>query len=203
MNPAQAQWVDAKINADRAPAKLGIGNCPLTQPMISVSWRDHDFDRVRKGATPPEHDLVITSTGTKDLANLTVTISGDQFQLGGGTPGTLTPGSSATVKVTFKPTSFGDKTGTIRVSSNAVNENPIEVHVKGKQYAVITFVVEDMDNAKLEGVKLKIKQAGEEEKEVTTAAGGKVEFETEKDGLFEVELGDWKEVLEFRSLTTA
>ena len=96
-------------------------------------------------------------------------------------------------------------TATVAVSSNAANENPTLLSVKGKQYSVITFVLEeDTPTAtKIENVKLKIKQVGEAEKEVTTDAAGKVEFETEKGENFEVQLGDWENVLEFRSLTTA
>lgn len=74
--------------------------------------------------------------------------------------------------MTFKPTSYGDKTATIRVSSNAVNENLINVQVSGKKYSVITFVVEeDPGGAKIENVKLKIKQADEPEQEVSTGSG--------------------------------
>ena len=139
-----------------------------------------------------------------NLTTIIVALTGEHFKIDnpGGFAVTLPPGGSTTVKVKFEPKSFGEKKGRIRISSNAVNENPISVAVKGKQYAVITFIVEEeVGAAKIENVKLKIKQSGQDEQEVTTGAGGKVEFETEKDGKFEVKLGDYETVLEFRSLT--
>ncbi|HYP07407.1 MAG TPA: choice-of-anchor D domain-containing protein [Bryobacteraceae bacterium] len=206
MNPGQAKWNAAKANAQCVPKNPALLNCKKTQPEISVNWRAHDFGRIRKGSTPPVHDLIITSIGTKDLASIKVTLTGDQFKIDnpGGFAATLAPGATTTVKVKFQPTSYGQKNGKLRISSNAVNENPIDVTVTGKQFSVITFVVEEEPTgAKIESVKLKVKQTGQPEQEITTDANGKVELETEKDGKFEVKLGDHNLVLEFRSLTTA
>jgi hypothetical protein len=209
MNPgsgAQGNWEGAKASADAAPQQPGVSTCPITQPKISVSWRDHDFQRVRKDTdNPPSHDLIITSTGDATLANIAVSVGGDQFKIEGAAAGSLAPNATTTVRVTFKPTSYGEKTATVTVKSNAVNEDPILLTVKGMPYSVITFILqEDTPEAtKIENAKLKIKQEGEAEKEVTTDVNGKVEFETEKGEKFEVQLGDWENVLEFRSLTTA
>lgn len=206
MNPGQAKWKAATANASSAPKQPGVLICNRPQPEIAVNWRAHDFGRIRKGSTLPVHELIITSIGGKDLTTISVSLTGDQFRIDnpGGFATTLAPGATTVVKVKFQPTSYGLKNGRLRISSNAVNENPIDVNVTGKQYSVITFIVEeDPAGAKVESVKLKIKQAGEPEQEVTTDAGGKVEVETEKAGNFEVELGHYDSVLEFRSLTSA
>jgi hypothetical protein len=205
MNPGQANWNGAKENADCAPNNAGQAIC-APQPKIGINWRDHNFDRFRKGATPLlSQDLTITSTGDKVLSSISLTLTGEHFKVEGALPGSLQPGATATVKIIFDPKKYEEQTATIRVTSDAVNENPIDVTVKGKLYSVITFIVEEeKGSAKLENVKLKIKQKDQPEEEVTTGVDGKVEFETEKEGDFEVQLGDWTtSVLEFRSLTTA
>jgi hypothetical protein len=205
MMPSPAQWQSATASANGAPQKPGLVGCPKTQPRIAINWRAYSFGRIRKGSALPVHELVIQSTGGVDLAAITVTLTGDQFKIDnpGGYAQTLAPGKTTKVKIKFEPTSYGEKNGKIRITSNAVNENPIDVSVKGRQYSVITFIVQDdTSGARIKDAQLKVKQAGEPEQVVTTGPHGRVRVETEKDGNFEIQLGDYKDLLEFRSLTT-
>ncbi|MBS1876430.1 MAG: choice-of-anchor D domain-containing protein [Acidobacteria bacterium] len=204
--PTEAEFSEAGESAEKAPSTPSTAECPAKKPKIGVNWRDYDFGRIKKGGALPVYDLVISSTGEVDLASIAVNIEGDQFKVDnpGGFETTLAPGKSTTVKIKFEPTGYGEKTAKIRVTSNAVNENPVPLKVKGKQYSVITFVIEDEKSGeKIDNVKLKVKQAGQAEQDVTTAGGGKAEVETEHDGNFEVKMGEFEPLLEFRDLTTA
>ncbi len=86
--PNQQDWQAAKGGADKAPQNPGMGQCPKSRPEIDVSWRDHDFKKVRKGKDAVQ-DLVIYSTGGKDLTSIHVSIQGDQFKIDN--PGALPP----------------------------------------------------------------------------------------------------------------
>jgi len=203
--PPKKTWQSANVSAIAAPSKPGVKLCVQRLPMIAVNWRQHDFGRIRKGSTPPVYDLIISSTGSLNLASITVTLTSSQFKIDnpGAFATTLPPGSTTTVKVKFEPTAYGPKAARIKITSNAANENPLFVGMKGKQYSVITFVVEDdPSGTKIDGVKLKVKQAGQAEQEVTTN-NGKIEVETEHDGNFEILRGEYDGLLEFRSLASA
>lgn len=203
--PSPSGWQAAKNAANQAPQQPGIVLCPHRKPKIGVSWRAHDFRRVRKGTTVIE-DLVISSTGGQTLTGIQVHLAGADFQIGnpGAHATSLAPGADTTVQIKFAPTTLGKKTGTIRITSNASNENPIDLTVSGRPVAVITFKVEDEKTGDaLESVTLKVKQSGRKEKEVTTGPEGSVELETEHAGNFRVVLGDHESLLEFRNLATA
>jgi hypothetical protein len=195
--------------ANKAPSQPGVVHCPNPRPEITVSWRQHDFGRVKKGSTPPVHDLVIRSTGGKNLTSIAVRASGRHFAIDdpGGFATTLAPGESTTVRIKFEPKSYGPKTGKIRINSDAANEKSISIDVTGKQFSVISFLVEEeaKDAEKpvpVENVTFKLKQGEEPEQEVTTGPDGKVEVETEVDGDFALESVAHDLLLEFRSLGT-
>lgn len=203
--PSKHTWKLANIFANLAPKNPAIAPCRRRRPTIAVNWREHDFGRIRKGTPLPVYDLIISSTGTADLASIKVALNGNQFQIenAGDIAKTLAPGKTTTVKIKFQPKTYGLKNAKIRITSNAANESAITVRVKGKQYSVITFIVEEEPTgAKVDDVKLKVRQAGQKEQEITTMQG-KVELETEREGDFEIMLGRYQTFLEFRSLTTA
>jgi hypothetical protein len=92
----------------------------LTANPASISFGD-----VALGGDSTQNSA-LTNTGSGDVTVSGVTASGPAFMVSG-VPGgtTLSSGQSAVLTVTFKPTSSGNATGTITISSNAATSPTI------------------------------------------------------------------------------
>lgn len=76
-------------------------------------------------------NVVFTNAGTSNITISQVAISGAGYTASGGAAGLiLSPNQTATVKVTFAPSSTGTHTGTLTVSSNAKN-SPSSIPLTG------------------------------------------------------------------------
>jgi uncharacterized membrane protein len=74
--------------------------------------------------------LTISNVGTATLTITNITVSGSQFSRGT-LPGTIAAGGSATVDVTFSPTSAGAKSATLTITSNDPDEASVNVALSG------------------------------------------------------------------------
>jgi Abnormal spindle-like microcephaly-assoc'd, ASPM-SPD-2-Hydin/Immunoglobulin domain/Cep192 domain 4/Immunoglobulin I-set domain len=73
----------------------------------------------------------ISNSGNSNVSISSVSLSGPGFSASGISSGlTLTPGQTATLNVTFAPTSTGSAAGTVSVTSNATN-SPVNVSLAG------------------------------------------------------------------------
>ncbi|MGB9032192.1 MAG: choice-of-anchor D domain-containing protein, partial [Acidobacteriaceae bacterium] len=82
--------------------------------------------------TSTSQSVTVTSSGTAPLTLNSATLTGTGFSLGGAAiPVTLNPGQSATLQVTFDPTTAGAETGTILITSNATTNPTATVSLSG------------------------------------------------------------------------
>jgi hypothetical protein len=102
---------------------------PSSDEITSGGSRSHGS--VKKGLSYGM-TYTITNVGVKPLKNIAVSISGDaDFILEKPGASTLNAGENVKFKVTFKPTSLGDKTATVKIKSNDADENPFIINVSG------------------------------------------------------------------------
>jgi hypothetical protein len=82
--------------------------------------------------TSTSQSVTVTSSGTAPLTINTATLTGTGFTLGGATiPVTLNPGQSATLQVTFDPTTAGAEAGTVLITSNATTNPTATISLSG------------------------------------------------------------------------
>lgn len=75
--------------------------------------------------------VVLTNGGNSNLNIQSISVSGAGFSATGVTaPVTLTPGQTATLNVSFAPASSGSLTGSIQISSNAI-DSPLNITLSG------------------------------------------------------------------------
>jgi hypothetical protein len=91
-----------------------------------------DFGTVRVGATGGTQTVTVTNPGTAPLTFSQISATGDYAVASSSTCGTgsVQPGHSCTVDVTFQPTHTGTRTGALVLSDNAPS-NPQVVNLTG------------------------------------------------------------------------
>lgn len=109
---------------------------------ISVSPESHDFEDVEVGSTSEPQEFTISNTGTEeDLVISSIGMVGgdaDMFnvEVGGANPclsltPTILPGEGCTIAATFSPTSIGEKSTDMRISSNDPDTPELNVALSG------------------------------------------------------------------------
>ena len=115
----------------------------------SFSVTTLDFSNVTINTTSASKTVVITNTGEEDLTISAISVSG-QFAATLSTPVTLSTGGTATIVVTFKPTSVGAKTGTLTVTHDG--DGDISVALSGTGVTASTKPTISISNAVIEAV---------------------------------------------------
>jgi hypothetical protein len=112
-----------------APVTVTAGFA-LKVPDISVDQTLIDFGDInlKKKAT---RTLKITNNGTGDLTITIEAIEETEFSISGKSDITIKPQKSYSLKVTFKPTSTGSKTATLKIHSNDPDTPLVEVTLTG------------------------------------------------------------------------
>jgi len=82
-------------------------------------------------SAPLTKDIIIRNPGLLPLSILAVTFSVGDFFATGTIPTTIEPGQYGVVSVRFAPTTVGNKTGTMTVTSNATNTPSYTVNLTG------------------------------------------------------------------------
>jgi ASPM-SPD-2-Hydin domain-containing protein len=96
---------------------------------VTLSRTGLSFGRQMSFTTSDSQAVTLTSLGNTALAISSITCTGDFTQTN--TCGTsVAPGTSCTISVTFTPTAGGMRTGTIRISDNALG-SPQQVSLSG------------------------------------------------------------------------
>jgi hypothetical protein len=98
-----------------------VGPTAAFAATASLSSTSMAFPDQKVGTTSSAKTSTLENTGVDDLHSIAVSDNTSQFSTSSNCPSTLGPGGTCTITVTFKPTSRGDKTGTVTVSSDASN----------------------------------------------------------------------------------
>ena len=121
-------------NATGSPQTIPMTVTAVINPRVSLSPSSLNFGTVRTGNTSTAKTVTLTNSGTTTLKLTGLSISGNfAFASGAGacTSSTqLTPSGHCTIYVVFKPTSRGSKSGSVRISDNALN-SPQSVSLSG------------------------------------------------------------------------
>jgi hypothetical protein len=104
-------------SVDIALSGMGVAPAILTPNPTSLT-----FTNVQVGQSSMQTETV-TNTGGSSAQVTQVAASGTGFSVSGFTPVTLTPGQSTSFNVTFAPQSAGNFSGSVSVTSNALNSN--------------------------------------------------------------------------------
>ncbi len=110
-------------NAGTKTVKLTGSGTSTGAPAISISNSGLAFGSVAVGASKTA-TFTISNTGTAPLnvTSISVSLGSAQYSVDTNSA-TVEPGSSATVTVTFKPTSTGSKSGTIAIEAEGINKS--------------------------------------------------------------------------------
>lgn len=121
----------------------GGGSGGKAKPAISVSPSSLSFGDQAVGTTSPARPVSVSNSGRADLLISGVTLTGTgsgSFGYGNGCPGTLAPGASCTISVTFSPSGSGAALASLVISSNASNGTTTSVPLSGNGTAVLAAV---------------------------------------------------------------
>lgn len=136
VNPAATGAVSGTLTVVGAgslkPLSLNLAATVITtQAQISLSASSVDFGTVSVGSKGSS-TLSISNTGSSDLTVSVLTLTGAEFGISGiTTPKTISAGSSATLNLSFQPTSAGPSTGSISITSNDPTNSTVTVGLSG------------------------------------------------------------------------
>jgi hypothetical protein len=111
-----------------APATLTVTPASTT-PAVQLSAANLTFGNQTVGTTSATQPVMLTNTGTASLVISGIATSGD-FAESNNCGGSVTAGSSCTIRVTFTPTTMGTRPGTLSISDNAAG-SPQSVVLSG------------------------------------------------------------------------
>ena len=120
-------------NASNASLAIALSGT-ATQAGISVSPPSFSFGSLTDGQTKSQ-TFSITNTGTASLTVSQIAVSGNGFSVSGlTTPTSIAAGASASFTASFAPSTVGNLTGSVSISSNAPN-SPDTVTLSGSGVA--------------------------------------------------------------------
>ena len=109
----------------------------VINPKVSLSATSYGFGKQTSGSSITEEVAKLTNSGTTTLTLGTLSVSGSTFTPGSGSGtncsngGSVAPGSSCAIYVTFTPTKKGTKySGTVTITDNAQN-SPQSISLSG------------------------------------------------------------------------
>lgn len=113
-------WALCGVNGCAQTVSLtGNGVAPVTVPALTVNATSVAFGNVTVGQAATQ-TLQLTSSGTASVTVSALTVSGPEFTASNITlPLTLAPTNTASVSVTFAPTTAGAAAGSVTIVSNA------------------------------------------------------------------------------------
>ena len=106
-------------------------------PKISVHPSSHNFGRVKEGRVSSPQSFIVTNRGLEDLIVDTLSTTGlnvSEFNMknDGCSGQSLAPAETCTVEVAFAPTSGGEKSAELLISSNDSDQSPYHVTLVGQ-----------------------------------------------------------------------
>jgi hypothetical protein len=120
MDSSGRQLVQSSISGSGTDANAGT----TTTPQLAVNPAGLSFDNLTVGSSATQ-SVTLTSTGTAPVQVTAAAISGAGFTVSGASfPATLNPKQAITLTVQFKPTTVGEVSGNLTITSNSAT-NPI------------------------------------------------------------------------------
>ncbi len=109
-------------------------------PAVTLSPTSLTFANTIVGVTSAGKTVILTNSGTATLNISNIATSGDFAQVTSTKPcgATLAAGANCKIKVTFKPTQVGTRTGNLTITDNAAN-SPQTVPLSGTGTAPVTL----------------------------------------------------------------
>jgi Abnormal spindle-like microcephaly-assoc'd, ASPM-SPD-2-Hydin/Protein of unknown function (DUF1573) len=121
--------VSITSNASGSPLVVPVSGTGV-QGGLSISSSSYAFGSVVDGQTKSQN-FTLTNTGTASLTISQLSMTGTGFSISGlTTPATLTAGASTSLSAVFAPTTGGNFSGSISISSNAPN-SPATISLTG------------------------------------------------------------------------
>jgi hypothetical protein len=128
---AESAQLALESNSVNSPTNVSLTSAPAPAPVVVTSSTSLDFGAVAVNSSATKM-LTIGNSGTSALNNLTVQVSGAPFTLSNPCPTSLAVLAQCSVTVTFAPTTGGNATGTLTISSNV---SPVTVSLTGSSSA--------------------------------------------------------------------
>ena len=132
-----ASLVIQSNDPDENPVVVALNGTGFA-PEIAVSPSGHDYGDVQLGSSASQ-SFTVSNEGTEMLDVTALDLTGSDaadFSVTTGAPGSIPPGGSLTVEVTFAPQSLGAKTAALEIASNDPDENPLTVNLSGNAVPV-------------------------------------------------------------------
>ncbi len=125
----------SSITPGFTPVTIPLGGTGLAIGQLTLSAPALGFGSVVLGTTSGAQQLTITNSGAAALDGLAVAASAPFSLTGNGCGSTLAPGSLCTVTVAYAPTTAGNSTGSLSVTSTSVGVSPMQVALTGNGLA--------------------------------------------------------------------
>ncbi|MFY9732283.1 MAG: choice-of-anchor D domain-containing protein, partial [Candidatus Acidiferrales bacterium] len=125
--------VQVVSNAPNSPISIALsGTGQAATQLLSANPSSFNFNSVNDGSSATLN-VTLTNTGNSNITISGTTATGAGFSATGVNGTMLTPNQTATLVVTFAPTSAGAVSGSVAVSSNASNSPTISLAGTGVQ----------------------------------------------------------------------
>ncbi len=114
--------------------EIVVENTGTTPATELADGQTLDFGSVVINTQSPTANYRIRNGGSLDLTGISLSLTGtnaSEFEVTPPAETTLSPGGATSFTITFKPTSSGPKTATIRIASNDADENPFDLTLTG------------------------------------------------------------------------
>jgi hypothetical protein len=130
--------VNNALNSPLVVALAGTGVSPVAQ--LTASPSSLSFGSITAGASGTQ-SVTLANTGNSSVSVSQISISGTGFSASGfALPVTLAAGQSTSFSATFAPTTTGNLSGSVTVTSNATN-SPLAISLSGSGAAAVSHSV--------------------------------------------------------------
>jgi hypothetical protein len=130
--------VNNALNSPLVVALAGTGVSPIAQ--LTASPSSLSFGSITAGASGTQ-SVTLANTGNSSVSVSQISISGTGFSASGfALPVTLAAGQSTSFSATFAPTTTGNLSGSVTVTSNATN-SPLAISLSGSGAAAASHSV--------------------------------------------------------------
>ena len=142
--------VQVVSNAPNSPISIALsGSGQTATQLLSANPSSFNFNNVNDGSSASVN-VTLSNTGNSNVMISGVIATGAGFSASGVAGMTLAPNQTATLVITFAPTTAGAVTGSVAVSSNASNSPTVNLAGTGVQAtphtATVTWIASTSNN---------------------------------------------------------